>query len=710
MTNRSQILPLLLVLMSFPSTASAQDPAPELVVSVGHSGAPQHAAFVGRYLATAARSNVEIIDLANGRTVAHLPQGSLVLAMQASPASDLLAVGSCGHAIQLWNVNTRTLVRRFALTQECAETLSFSPDGAFLATGADGGRSGKGLQIWDVRTGNLARELGGASDIRRVVFSGDGRWVAGVDERGKASVFEWPSGRALRTFEGLDHSGSADSAVISSRDGRYLAWLGNGLRVWDVTSGNEVPLPGARRVDVSDLPPGGTERQWSEQLVLATVIEFLDDGRLAYVDDDRMIVRELPDGPQQVISLPEPKTTFIGDVGISKQQSWLNISRDGFMLGGSSESRTVVWDVGAARLRELVAPALMSPTSLQWSSNGVVVWADLDSGVQGWDDRLGKPADFGKKIDSPTSLALRPDGARVAVANSSSIYILDVAKRRAVASLKLPPSPATGVAFSPDGSRLAFASSQGFSTFDGNLRSQVRIAALDAYTDVEHAAFSPDGRWIAAGLSGPHPTLRVWPGVGSGSPITLDIGNVTYGPQPPAFSGDSRWLASFKRGSTLTIWSTASWNVERAWTLPGTGRALAFAPVGARLAVASDGEGAIWDANTVHKLVTFSVPGSAELTEVAWSPDALRVVTSADDGVLRFWSSSDGRLLASLYMLESDGDWLLVTPDGRLDGSERALTRLVAWRVGDRVVSDSALTGAHRVPRLWRSISTPVGR
>src|SRR5258708_37128132 len=110
MTNRIRILPLLLVLTNFLPTASAQGSAPELVVSVGHSGAPQHAAFLRGYLATAAWSNVAIIDLANGRTVAHLPQGSHVMAMGASPTSDLLAVGSCGHAIQLVNVNSRALL------------------------------------------------------------------------------------------------------------------------------------------------------------------------------------------------------------------------------------------------------------------------------------------------------------------------------------------------------------------------------------------------------------------------------------------------------------------------------------------------------------------------------------------------------------------------------------------------------------------------
>src|ERR1700739_4125943 len=138
MTNRSQILLLLLALVSLRSTAFTQNSAAELVLSVGHAGAPQHAAFAGHYLATAAWSNVAIIDLADGRTAAPLPQGSIVLTMEPSPSGDFLAVGSCGHAMQLWNVNTRRLFRRFKLTQECAETISFSPDGAFLATGAYG--------------------------------------------------------------------------------------------------------------------------------------------------------------------------------------------------------------------------------------------------------------------------------------------------------------------------------------------------------------------------------------------------------------------------------------------------------------------------------------------------------------------------------------------------------------------------------------------
>jgi WD40 repeat protein len=692
----------LLALLLFASLVLAQA-APQLVVSVGHAGKPDLAAFAGRYLATGAGSNVAIIDLSSGLTISHLSHGSLVMALEASPGGDLLAVGSCGNAIHLWNVKTWTLVHRLALRHECASSLSFSPDGALLASEAYGCCPG-GLEVWDLRTGHRVRALAPGSRIRNVVFSRDGRWLAGVDEKRKATVFEWPSGRELRAFEGLEMAGARDSRAVTSNDGRYLAWLGaGGLRLWDVSSGVEIPLPGASEVEVHSKLPDGPERRWTEHIVTATAVEFLDDGRLVYVDDEQMIAMRLPDGPQQILPLARAETKWSGHIGITEFRPWLKIRRDGLMLAGTRGSQTVVWDVAAARLRELTAPALTSPMSLKWSGSWIVAWADFEGGLRGWDDHAGKPVEFGTEIDSAASLAFRPDGTRVAVAGLSSIHVLDIAGRRTVASREL--DGESGVAFSPDGSRLAFASSsESLDLFDANLQPLHRIATLDKYTDAEHVAFSPDGKWIAAGVRGSG--LRVWPALASEAGVTVDAQEVIYGPQPPAFSADSRWLASFKRGSSLVIWTTGTWNVARAWTLSGTGRALAFAPEGSRLAIASDGEAAIWDANTGHRLVSFSTPGSAEMTEIAWSPDGRRVVTAADDGVLRFWRSSDGRLLASLYMLASGADWLLVAPDGRLDGSENALKRLIAWRLGGRVAPDEAQTRRHRVPGLWHSLST----
>ena len=103
--------------------------AVDLVVSVGHAGAPNHATFAGNYLVTASASNVALIDLASGITVAQLPQGGRVMSLEASPNGELLAVGTCDYAVQLWDLKSLTAMRRIALVQECADFVSFSPDG-----------------------------------------------------------------------------------------------------------------------------------------------------------------------------------------------------------------------------------------------------------------------------------------------------------------------------------------------------------------------------------------------------------------------------------------------------------------------------------------------------------------------------------------------------------------------------------------------------
>jgi WD40 repeat protein len=699
--RRLAVLPLLAAVLS------AQT-APELVVSVGHARAPSRAAFVGSFLATASSSNVTLIDLSSGITATHLAHGSLVMSLEANPSGDLLAVGTCDHSILLWDVKTRTIRRRVALTQECAASVSFSPDGVFLATGAYGCCPGGGLQIWEVGKGTLTREIAKGTGIRRVVFSRDGRWLIGIDDKDRAHVFEWPSGRQIRTYDGLDGAGASESNALASPDGKYFAWLGmRELQVWDMSTGTQVPLPGERSVNISDRPVGGPERKWTEQQVTASAAEFLNDGRLAYVDDvwAVMVILTLPNGPVQEVPLERPKTEWFGDVGLTQSPSWLRIRRDGLMLAATYDSRTVLWDVAAKKFRNLAAPALTDASSLDWSQSGVIAWADFQSGVRAWNDRSGEPVDLGRDVDSATALAFHPEGRRLAVSDSSSIHILDLQGRRSVNSLELPPATRTGVAFSPDGSRLAFASSEGLGIFDGRLRQQVLLAKLEQYTSAEYVAFSPDGRWIAAGLGGPQPTVRVWPSAGSADAVTLDSNRLTYGPHPPAFSGDSRWLATFSKGDSLMLWSTGSWELARTWKLSGTGRALAFAPQGSRLAVAGDGDAAIWEASTGRKLVTLMSPGSSQATQIAWSPDAIRVVTSADDGVLRFWNASDGRLLASLYTLASSRDWLLVAADGRIDGSERALAGLVAWRAGDHISFNKTLTDRRRVRRLWRSLS-----
>jgi WD40 repeat protein len=132
--------------------------------------------------------------------------------------------------------------------------------------------------------------------------------------------------------------------------------------------------------------------------------------------------------------------------------------------------------------------------------------------------------------------------------------------------------------------------------------------------------------------------------------------------------------------------------------LGASGKSLAFAPGDLRLAIAGGTDAAIWDGASGRRLVTLSAPDAGGLDQIAWSPDGQPVVTGGDDGVLRFWNAAGGRLLGSLYLLESGKDWLLVTPDGRLDGTSNVC------RAPGRIAFGRARhleTQRHRVAGLW---------
>ena len=663
-------------------------PAPELVVSAGHAGAPDRAVFVGRYIATAAWSNLALIDTASGLTVARLPQGALVQGLDASRSGTLLAVGTCGHAVNIWNVNTRSTARTIQLSQECAGSVSFSPDERLLVTNGDSCCPRSAIQVWDVHTGALVREIARGRRHRYVVFGGNGRWIGAVDEDARVAIFEWPSGRELRRFAAPVRGYAA--AAMTSRDGRYFGWRGDDMHVWDVTTGSEAIEP------VSGAPS-------------YSAAAFLQDGRFAYVQEDTLVTVALPYGTSSRAALPPPPTEGLGDVVTMLPQRWLAIAPDGLRVAGARDGNAVLWSAGGGP--PLQSPSLSHIRSLQWSRSGLIAFTRLGSGLGGWDARRGGLLGDASRgwIEDFDTFGFSPEGTRLAafatgVLGSGRLQIREISGSRILASRVLPDVLQSAVAIGPAGRRVAFASGKDLALFDDALRKVRSVDTLGEYAGAERLAFSPDGRWLAAGLGGPHTFLRVYETDKAGSAVTIDTQDVTYGEQPPSFSSDSRWLASVVRGKTVTIWNTGTWTVARTWRLPRDGHDVSFAPSGARLAIAAETEGGIWDADTGRMLVRLATPDGANIGEIAWSPDAQRVVTAGDDGVLRFWDAAGGRLLSSVYILDTGKSWLLVSPDGRLDGTETALRRLVAWRSGEHVGVDDALTRRRRVPDLWTAL------
>jgi WD40 repeat protein len=223
----------------------------------------------------------------------------------------------------------------------------------------------------------------------------------------------------------------------------------------------------------------------------------------------------------------------------------------------------------------------------------------------------------------------------------------------------------SSVAFSPDGERLASAGGDGtvkvWSTRTGKV-----IQTLDAQTDfVFSVAFHPGGEYLAS--AGANREVSVWD-LTTGKTVFTCPGYVglyygtAYG---VAFSPDGRWLAAGSEGA-VNLWDWR--NHKLLHTLPGHGKqgiSVAFSPDGRRLATgSSSGDVMIWHAETGDRLYTL-VGHRHEVSAVAFSPDGRRLVSASFDRHLIVWDATTG--LRVLTFRGHDGLVVGVafSPDGR---------------------------------------------
>jgi len=159
------------------------------------------------------------------------------------------------------------------------------------------------------------------------------------------------------------------------------------------------------------------------------------------------------------------------------------------------------------------------------------------------------------------------------------------------------------------------------------------LLTLGAHTNYHTAAFSPDGRRLAAG--GPGHTVQVWDALGGKE--LLSLAGHTREVFDVAFSPDGRWVASAGRDGAR-VWDAATGAL--AFTTRGQSFAtrVAFSPDGTRLAVAGSPVIKIWDVATGGEVRTLLRNRNWESGAV-FSPDGeagvLRQLRPGGDGLGR---------------------------------------------------------------------------
>ena len=129
-----------------------------------------------------------------------------------------------------------------AFTPERISTVALSPDGHFAATA---GKFVGGLTVWDLSERKVRFEVD-AAGIQTLCFSPDGRWLASGSTDHWIRCWDANSGKLIQTLEG--HTDAINALAFSPTDDRLLASSShdNVVKLWDLSKGKELATLGAQ--------------------------------------------------------------------------------------------------------------------------------------------------------------------------------------------------------------------------------------------------------------------------------------------------------------------------------------------------------------------------------------------------------------------------------------------------------------------------------
>ena len=134
-----------------------------------------------------------------------------------------------GGSMKIWHIPAGALIRTIEGHENGVNSISFSPDGEFIASGSND----QTVKIWDFHTGDLIRTLKGhKSYVRSISFSPDGKLIASGSGDKTVKIWDFHTGDLIQTLKG--HKSSVRS-ISFSPDGEFIASGSNDqtVKIWD---------------------------------------------------------------------------------------------------------------------------------------------------------------------------------------------------------------------------------------------------------------------------------------------------------------------------------------------------------------------------------------------------------------------------------------------------------------------------------------------
>jgi WD40 repeat protein len=182
-------------------------------------------------------ATMKIHDLESGvrLTYLELPENSSAYSVTFHPNDLYILAARLNHAIELWEPDTRTVVRSFVGHTDVVSTVIFAPDGKNIISASWDGT----IRIWDVASGLMVRKLNAHNGaVYTITLSPDKKHIYSGGADRQVKVWDISSGVFVKQYEG--HQAEVTSIVFSPDNKMLLTHSVDGItKFWDLTSGRE---------------------------------------------------------------------------------------------------------------------------------------------------------------------------------------------------------------------------------------------------------------------------------------------------------------------------------------------------------------------------------------------------------------------------------------------------------------------------------------
>jgi len=444
----------------------------------------------------------------------------------------------------------------------------------------------------------------GERDLATLCFSADGRFLAEKYEAPKTNFFRVWDLEERKVVIWAPYRISTESLAFGLDSRTVAAAENDGIHLYELPTGragNRIPLASAP----SSLSFDPTGRRLAVSAGDAGTVEVFDTQsgqRLLALECPRPTwVRWGPDGQLLACSSMDQKiylwNSFTGKrvavlAGHHGAVMTLAFNQAGDVLASHSwDGSTRYWDpmTGESRLTnplDLLAFSAFGPDDQQVAFN-----EDSDAGLL----EVAPGRECRRWPAPPTHCgALDPSGRILIACNLDALRFWDVANRELVGVI--PGEGGLSLVLHPDGQSLFVSGAKGLRRLEWALdlpNHEVRVGEIEQWwpTEVSQISLSRDGRTLAAAaLAGPR--VLLFDVRNPARPKAIETGSDL---RSVSLSPDGRWVAGgVSWGTSVKVWDTGSGQLLRELPVAGAGL-IGFSPDGHRLITANPAVCQVWE-------------------------------------------------------------------------------------------------------------------